>query len=57
LNVEPENVTVAGINGVAADSQDAPVEYYNLQGVRVSNPGTGLYIRRQGTKVEKVAIR
>jgi hypothetical protein len=57
LNVEPENVTVSGIEGVAADSQDAPVEYYNLQGVRVSNPGTGLYIRRQGTKVEKVAIR
>jgi hypothetical protein len=49
--------TVSGIEGVAADSQDAPVEYYNLQGVRVSNPGTGLYIRRQGTKVEKVAIR
>jgi hypothetical protein len=48
---------VSGIEGVAADSQDAPVEYYNLQGVRVSNPGTGLYIRRQGTKVEKVAIR
>jgi YD repeat-containing protein len=48
---------IAGIEGVAADSQDAPVEYYNLQGVRVSNPGTGLYIRRQGTKVEKVAIR
>jgi tellurite resistance protein len=49
--------TVSGIEGVGADSQDAPVEYYNLQGVRVSNPGTGLYIRRQGTKVEKVAIR
>jgi hypothetical protein len=48
---------VSGIEGVGADSQDAPVEYYNLQGVRVSNPGTGLYIRRQGTKVEKVAIR
>jgi hypothetical protein len=51
------NGTVSGINSVAADSQDAPVEYYNLQGVRVSNPGTGLYIRRQGTKVEKVTIR
>jgi hypothetical protein len=51
------NGTISGINGVAADNQNAPVEYYNLQGVRVSNPGTGLYIRRQGTKVEKVAIR
>jgi hypothetical protein len=48
---------ISGIEGVAADSQNAPVEYYTLQGVRVNNPATGLYIRRQGTKVEKVAIR
>jgi hypothetical protein len=48
---------ISGIEGIAADSQNAPVEYYTLQGVRVNNPGTGLYIRRQGTKVEKVAIR
>jgi hypothetical protein len=48
---------ISGIEGVAADSQNAPVEYYTLQGVRVNNPGTGLYIRRQGTKIEKVAIR
>jgi tellurite resistance protein len=48
---------ISGIEGIAADSQNAPVEYYTLQGVRVNNPGTGLYIRRQGTNVEKVAIR
>ncbi len=35
---------------------DAPVEYYNLQGMRVENPETGVYIRRQGSDVRKVII-
>ena len=41
-----------------ADVLDAtvPVEYYNLQGVRVANPGKGLYIRRQGIRAEKVIL-
>lgn len=39
---------------VAVDA-DAPVEYFNLQGMRVVNPSKGsLVIRRQGTKVAKV---
>lgn len=47
---------VDGINNIVSDSSnaDAPVEYYNLQGVRVSNPENGLFIRRQGGKVEKI---
>lgn len=36
---------------------NAPVVYYNLQGQRVANPENGLYIRVQGNKVEKVALR
>lgn len=41
----------------AADD-DAPVEYFNLQGMRLSEaPAAGCYIRRQGTKVEKIIIR
>lgn len=36
---------------------DAPVEYYNLQGVRVANPSAGIYIRRQGAAVTKVVVR
>ncbi len=35
---------------------EAPVEYYNLQGVRVENPANGLYIRRQGNSVSKVVL-
>ena len=47
----------AGVEAVVADDAEAPVEYYNLQGVRVAEPESGLYIRRQGNKVEKVVIR
>lgn len=59
-----ESITVeyrgagAGVDNVAVENNtDAPVEYYNIQGVRVSNPEKGLYIRRQGTKVNKIVIR
>lgn len=45
----------SGIAGIEAD-ENAPVEYFNLQGVRVANPGNGLYIRRQGSKVSKVIL-
>lgn len=36
---------------------DAPVEYFNLQGLRVSNPSAGLYIRRQGSRTSKVFVK
>jgi hypothetical protein len=58
LEIEPE--VVSGIEAVNSDTQDlyAPVEYYTISGVRVSNnPGPGIYIRRQGNTVTKVAIR
>lgn len=45
-----------GVAGIVAD-ENAPVEYYNLQGVRVINPENGLYIRRQGNKVTKVLVK
>lgn len=46
--------TVTGIDIIDVDS-DAPVEYFNLQGVRIANPLAGqILIRRQGDKVEKI---
>lgn len=44
----------AGLDNVAVDNADAPVEYYTLQGVRVNEPANGIYIRRQGTQVSKI---
>lgn len=49
----------AGIHGVVIDNANAPVELYNLNGVRVNENGVapGLYIRRQGNDVKKVIVR
>ena len=38
------------------ENNETPI-YYNLQGVRVSNPAKGLYIIRQGNKTVKSIIR
>ena len=50
-----EEIEVNSINNIETDN-NAPAEYYNLQGVRVSNPENGLFIRRQGNKVEKIFV-
>lgn len=44
------------IDEIGVDGEDAPVEYYNVQGIRVENPEHGLYIKRQGNKVSKVIL-
>lgn len=54
LTTVPVDIEKSGIEEVSADN--APVEYYNLQGVRVEQPSHGLYIRRQGNKTEKVIL-
>lgn len=47
----------AGIDDASVDdSSDAPILYYNLQGQPVDNPSAGLYLRRQGSRTEKILI-
>lgn len=46
----------SGVENVMTEDADAPVEWFNLQGIRVANPENGIYIRRQGSKVEKVVL-
>lgn len=48
--------SVSGVTEIDADD-NASVEYYNLQGVRVENPSNGIFIRKQGSKVTKVYIK
>lgn len=48
-----------GVDTLPADAQDAdaPLEYFNLQGIPVAHPQRGaLYIRRQGASVEKIVF-
>ncbi|MDE6371675.1 MAG: hypothetical protein K2K92_09330 [Duncaniella sp.] len=48
----------SGLDLINAADADAPVEYYNLQGVRIDNPAAGqVVIRRLGNTVIKVVIR
>lgn len=35
---------------------NAPVEYYNLQGVKVANPENGIFIKKQGSRTTKVVL-
>lgn len=51
-----------GVNDIIGDGEadsNAPVELYDLSGKRVdeSSAAAGIYIRRQGSKAEKVVIR
>lgn len=49
--------TLTGVEGISAEADaDAPVEFYDLQGRKVANPQGGIFIRRQGSKVTKVAM-
>lgn len=48
------NGTTDGVENVNA-STTAPVEYFNLQGIRIDNPANGqVVIRRQGSEVVKI---
>lgn len=58
FTLEQWDASASGVdNIIAEDDVNAPVEYFNLQGVRVANPTPGLYIVRQGKKVSKQVIR
>lgn len=54
LLLVPDNTT--GATNLVIDNNDCAVEYYNLQGVRVSNPENGIFIRRQGNKISKIIL-
>ncbi|MDE6161143.1 MAG: hypothetical protein K2F77_05750, partial [Muribaculaceae bacterium] len=52
-----ETATGDGIADITAD-ENAPVEFFNLQGIRVAEPQAGqIVIRRQGSKVQKVLVK
>lgn len=45
----------SGIGNIHLDA-DAPVEYFNLQGVKTVNPEKGIFIKKQGAKITKVVL-
>lgn len=55
--VLPVAVGDAGVEGII-DNSNAPVKYYNLQGVEVSNPEKGqILIKKQGNTTVKTIVR
>ena len=54
LSFDDNEGIVTGIEEIDADN--APVEYYNLQGVKVENPEKGIFIKKQGGKAVKVVL-
>ena len=51
LAIDPLTVAIEEI-----EAENAPVEYYNLQGVKVANPENGIFIKKQGSKTTKVVL-
>ena len=46
----------AAVNVISAD-ENAPVEFFNLNGMRIENPSNGIFIRKQGNNVKKIVVR
>lgn len=56
ISVLTSDGTQTSISAVTADSSEDAV-YYNLQGVRVDNPASGMYIRVAGGTASKVYLK
>lgn len=47
----------SGVDNVEIGEATGPVEFFNLQGIRIDNPAGGVYIRVAGDRVEKVLVK
>lgn len=56
LSLAKYNPIPTGIESIEAE-ENAPVHYYNLQGVEVANPENGIFIRVSGNKATKVVVK
>lgn len=44
----------SGVESIIQDEQEnCEIEYYTLSGIKITNPSPGIYLRKQGRKVEK----
>ncbi|MCM1369689.1 MAG: CotH kinase family protein [Candidatus Amulumruptor caecigallinarius] len=49
--------TISGINGIDAEFDNETPIFYNLQGIRITNPGKGIYIVRKGREITKEILK
>lgn len=58
ISIERNNSQTTGIEDVTiSDVEDATPVYYNLQGIKVSNPSNGIFIKVAGNNVSKVIFK
>lgn len=51
-------IDTADINDIILDTDNcAPIEFFNLSGIKVDSPTSGIYIRKQGNRIQKVIIK
>jgi hypothetical protein len=57
--VPTTDISTSSVSNIISNDSNAPVEVYNLSGVRVNaeNLPAGLYIRRQGNEASKFVVR
>lgn len=52
-----DNGEQSSVNVIDANADNSTPVYYNLNGIEVANPGTGIYIVRRGNKVSKIYVK
>lgn len=52
LSISP----TSGVSEINDDSDSGETRYYNIQGIEVNNPTSGLYIVKKGSAIKKVII-
>lgn len=57
LDVFGEKSDNTGAETVAVENAEASAEYFDLQGRKVNQPQTGVYVSRQGSKVSKILVK
>lgn len=57
--IHADQYGISGMSDIFTEDCNAPVEYYNLQGIRMSgdNLPAGIYVTRQGNKTAKVVVK
>ena len=48
-------ISSLGVEDLVED--DTPIEYYDLNGIKVNNPSNGVFIMKQGTNTSKVVVK
>ena len=59
VTLQADNFKTSGVNDIDSDNTNAPIEYFNLQGIRVDGKDLtpGFYILKHGAKVTKEYIK